>query len=64
MGASKVIVAHNHPSQNVNPSDEDLESTKRLYEVGKSLSVHLEDSVIVGNGYFSFRASGLLAKEK
>jgi len=64
MGASKVIIAHNHPSQNVTPSKEDLESTKMVYEVGKSLSVQLEDSVIVGNGYFSFRESGLLTKEK
>jgi len=54
--ASHVIVAHNHPSGETEPSEEDLTITKKLVEAGKILGIELIDHVIVGaNGYLSLR---------
>jgi DNA repair protein RadC len=46
--AAAVIVAHNHPSGDPEPSLEDIEVTKRLHEAGKILGVPLLDHIIVG----------------
>ena len=46
--AAAIIVAHNHPSGDPEPSLEDLEVTRRLYEAGKLLGVPLLDHIIVG----------------
>lgn len=52
--ASGIIVAHNHPSGEVDPSNEDMEVTKRLYESGEILGIPLKDSIIIGDGkYYS-----------
>lgn len=48
--ASRIIVAHNHPSGNLSPSQEDLTVTKRLSEAGEILGVPLLDHVVVGGG--------------
>ena len=45
--ASHIIIAHNHPSGDTEPSQEDLEITKRLSEVGKILGIEIIDHVIV-----------------
>lgn len=45
--SSQVIIAHNHPSGNCNPSDDDLKLTERLIESGKIIGVSLLDHVIV-----------------
>lgn len=45
--AAQVIVAHNHPSGDPNPSQDDIEITKRLQEAGKILGIELLDHVIV-----------------
>ena len=59
--ASSIIVAHNHPSGNINPSCEDIELTKRLAEAGKLMGIDLKDHIIVGSEHFySFKDSGLL----
>jgi len=47
---SKMILIHNHPSGNPNPSNEDLEITKKLIEAGKLLDIKVLDHVIIGNG--------------
>lgn len=53
--ATKIIVAHNHPSQNVTPSLADDLTTERLVEAGKLLSIPLVDHIIVGyNDYYSY----------
>lgn len=59
-GASKIILAHNHPSGNPTPSTEDIAITKRIKEAGDILSVRLLDHIIVGAGYYSFLDSGIL----
>jgi DNA repair protein RadC len=48
--ASKIIVVHNHPSGNPEPSPEDLDITKRLIETGEQLDIKVLDHVIIGEG--------------
>lgn len=49
-GATRLIVAHNHPSGNLDPSPEDLDLTKQLLEGAKYLDVPLLDHLILGEG--------------
>ncbi len=50
--ANAVIVAHNHPSGNIAPSEKDSELTKRLHEASKILGIPLLDHIILGAGNF------------
>lgn len=50
-GASSIIVAHNHPSGDPTPSPEDIDVTKRLFEVGDLLDIPVVDHIIVGERY-------------
>lgn len=60
--AACIVVAHNHPSGNPEPSDEDRVVTRRLEEAGRLLGIPFEDHMILARqGSFSFRAAGLLA---
>lgn len=59
--AASVIFAHNHPSGEVEPSDEDEKITKRLVEAGKLLGIEVTDHVIISKtSYLSFQQKGLL----
>lgn len=59
--AAAVIFVHNHPSGDPAPSQEDIEITRRLKEVGNVMGVRVLDHVVVGHGrYFSFSDRGLL----
>jgi DNA repair protein RadC len=49
-GATRVIVAHNHPSGNVSPSPEDLHLTRQLLAGAQFLDIPLLDHLILGNG--------------
>lgn len=61
LSAAQIIVAHNHPSGDPEPSDEDIEITKRLTEAGKLLGIELVDHVIVAHDRFnSLREQGFL----
>lgn len=51
--AAQIIVAHNHPSGNPEPSEEDIEITKRLVEAGKILGIEVVDHVVVARSNFS-----------
>jgi DNA repair protein RadC len=52
--AAQVLIAHNHPSGSTDPSQEDIEVTKRLVEAGKLLGIEVVDHVIVAkNGFGS-----------
>src|SRR3989339_44704 len=54
-----IIVMHNHPSGDSNPSSEDLEITKQLISCGKILDIEVLDHVIFGNNsYYSLRENG------
>lgn len=53
--ASAVIVAHNHPNGELNPSREDIQITKRLKEAANILGLNLLDHIIFNaKGYYSF----------
>ena len=59
--AAAIIVCHNHPSGNCNPSDEDIKTTRTLFEVSKIIGIHLLDHIIIDcNSYFSFMKSNLV----
>ena len=53
---ASIIIAHNHPSGNPEPSNEDIKITKVLIESGKLLDIHVRDHIIftTKNGYTSF----------
>ena len=58
---AQIVVAHNHPSGDPKPSENDIEITKRLTEAGKMMGVEVMDHVIVSkNGHFSFKEEGCL----
>jgi DNA repair protein RadC len=52
-GATRVIVAHNHPSGNLDPSPEDIHLTRQLLKAAQILDIPLLDHLILGNGDFS-----------
>jgi DNA repair protein RadC len=55
-GSASIIVAHNHPSGEVEPSDADTKTTNLLFEAGKLLGITLLDHIIfVNDKFFSFR---------
>jgi len=59
--ASSIILAHNHPSGNLKPSQSDIAITKRLFEAGHLLDIPVVDHLIVTeDGYLSFAEEGLL----
>ena len=51
-GATKLIVAHNHPSGNVEPSPEDIELTRQLLSGAQFLGIPLLDHLILGDGNY------------
>lgn len=59
--ASSIIVAHNHPSENLTPSEADKNITKKLKKAGEYLDIVLLDHLIITkDSYFSFADNGLL----
>lgn len=59
--AASVILVHNHPSGDPEPSEDDLVVTKRLTEAGKIMDIKINDHIIVTkNGFFSFKDKGLI----
>ncbi len=59
--ASSIIICHNHPSGNTEPSEADIEITHRISEAAKVMDIKLLDHVIIAeNLYFSFLDDGLL----
>ena len=59
MGASSIILAHNHPSGDVRPSADDINLTRRMVDAGKILGINVLDHFVVGhNSYYSFKENG------
>lgn len=59
--ATSIIVAHNHPTGNLKPSEADLKITKNIKSAGEILNIKLADHLIIGeNAFFSFQDQGLL----
>ncbi|MEO0115273.1 MAG: DNA repair protein RadC [candidate division WOR-3 bacterium] len=59
--AASVICVHNHPSGNPEPSDDDLNLTKRLVLAGNLLGIEILDHIIIGaQGYYSLKSHSLI----
>lgn len=63
--AAAIIVLHNHPSGNPQPSDQDDQVTKRLCKAGKILGIEVLDHIVVGrNGeFYSYKSEDRLPEE-
>ena len=59
--ASGIVLAHNHPSGNLKPSQQDLNLTKRIKEAGKALDISVLDHLIITNeSFYSFADNEIL----
>ncbi|MDP2424686.1 MAG: DNA repair protein RadC [Bacteroidales bacterium] len=59
--ACSIILGHNHPSGNLNPSEQDIKLTQKMKKSGELLEISVLDHIIVGdNNYFSFADEGLM----
>ena len=67
--AASMILAHNHPSGDPTPTEEDIDITRRLIEAGKILGIRVVDHIVCGRpsdttpGYVSLRDKGLVKFE-
>jgi DNA repair protein RadC len=61
---ANIIMGHNHPSGDTQPSQEDILLTKRLSQAGEILGINVLDHVIIGDEgrYFSFCDNGMIGK--
>ncbi len=61
VGATALILVHNHPSGDPSPSRSDIDMTRRIIDAGRELDVTVHDHLVVARtGWTSFRARGLL----
>ncbi|MEX0645565.1 MAG: DNA repair protein RadC [Parvularculaceae bacterium] len=61
LGASAVILAHNHPSGDPTPSHADIDMTKQIVEAGRALGIRVHDHLVIGKTReASFKSLGLL----
>ncbi len=61
LGAASIILVHNHPSGDVNPSKADIDITRQIVEAARALNIEVHDHVIVGaKKHFSFKSKGLM----
>lgn len=61
LGATALILVHNHPSGDPAPSREDIAMTREIIEAGRRLSIIVHDHVIIGrHGHASFKSMGLM----
>jgi DNA repair protein RadC len=61
LGATGLILAHNHPSGNPEPSRDDIIMTRAVMEAGRTLQVRVLDHLIIGRrGFVSMRAQGFI----
>jgi DNA repair protein RadC len=65
--SAAMVLAHNHPSGDPNPSAEDVRITKQLVEAGRIVDIHVLDHVVLGRqsggggaDFFSFREAGIV----
>jgi DNA repair protein RadC len=63
--AASLILCHNHPSGNVDPSSEDIAVTKRIIKAAKIMGITVHEHLIISmydNGYYSFADNGLISQ--
>ena len=57
LNAAKIIIMHNHPSGDSTPSNEDIEVTKDLVDLGNKIGIPVLDHIVIGKGnYYSIRS--------
>jgi len=62
--ATALVLAHNHPTGNLSPTDDDITTTKSLIKAADFLGIAVSDHLILSkDGFFSFRAHGLLSSK-
>ena len=58
---ASILLVHNHPSGDPEPSAEDIKLTKRLVEAGQIIGIEVCDHIVIGDGaYHSFKANGMM----
>jgi DNA repair protein RadC len=61
LGASAIILVHNHPSGDPTPSRGDIEMTKLIAKAGDGVGIRIHDHLVIGrSGHVSFKSLGLL----
>lgn len=61
LGASSIILVHNHPSGDVNPSKADVDITKQIIDAARALDIEVHDHLIIGpKKHFSFKSKGII----
>jgi DNA repair protein RadC len=61
LGATGIVLVHNHPSGDSAPSRQDISMTREIADVGKKLGISVHDHVIIGrDGFTSMRSAGLI----
>ena len=61
LGATAIIIVHNHPSGDPAPSRQDIQLTREIVEAGRPLKIAVHDHLIIGaGGHVSLRAQGLI----
>ena len=60
-GASSILLAHNHPSGNLNPSQADIDLTRKIKTGWQILDIGVYDHIILtGEGFYSFADEGMM----
>lgn len=63
--AVQIILVHNHPSGDPQPSEADINITRKVFQAGEMMGIRLLDHIVVGDRcYVSFRESGLMNQEE
>ena len=59
---SSIILSHNHPSGDAEPSEEDMRITRRLVEAGKIIGIEVLDHIVIGDrdSFYSFKERGII----
>ena len=61
LGATAIILVHNHPSGDPTPSDSDIAMTEEIIRAARALDVLVHDHIIISrNGHSSFKAMGIV----
>lgn len=60
VGASNIILVHNHPSGDTTPSQSDIRTTKRMKDCANLMNISLLDHIIIGDDIYSFLREGSL----
>lgn len=62
LGATAIILVHNHPSGSPDPSPGDIQTTARIVRAARALDIVVHDHIVIArSGWRSFRQSGLIA---